>query len=310
MTDLWYYTSNGQQQEPVSAGELKRLASSGTLRPTDLVWKDGMAEWTAAGTVKGLYSVGTSGAAEGYTERSRPAAAPPAAEEAKARPRRRPVDDEDDENPDERPRRRRAVESEDEDPIDERPRRRRVIDDDDDEEEVRPRRRRRRAGMSAGAKAAIIGGTVVLGLVIIVGIVIFALAGGGGDGTRSFSLADGQAVSFKLRFNAGKKVEIWVNSTGNSDVDLYVFDSNGAQVRFDDGDSKDCYLWFLTQGTQTYKVEVKNMHRVDQLFRNGHNSGTLTFKESDGTGVAPPPPQVPQGRLIGPGPGRGPGRRR
>jgi hypothetical protein len=56
MANEWHYTLNGQPAAaPVSATQLKQLAASGQLKPTDLVWQDGMLEWAPAGSVKGLF---------------------------------------------------------------------------------------------------------------------------------------------------------------------------------------------------------------------------------------------------------------
>lgn len=41
----WYYALNGQQQGPVPAEELGRLASAGVIAATTLVWRDGLADW-------------------------------------------------------------------------------------------------------------------------------------------------------------------------------------------------------------------------------------------------------------------------
>lgn len=57
MSKIWYYTVDGNQQGPVSAAELKQLATSGSLKPQDLVWKEGMPEWTPAKNLKGLFPV-------------------------------------------------------------------------------------------------------------------------------------------------------------------------------------------------------------------------------------------------------------
>ena len=54
MADQWYYAQQGQRQGPVSDEELKQLASSGQLKPTDKVWKKGMVAWEAASAVEGL----------------------------------------------------------------------------------------------------------------------------------------------------------------------------------------------------------------------------------------------------------------
>jgi hypothetical protein len=50
----WYYVKNGQRQGPVSTDQIKQLLASGSLQPSDLVWKEGMSQWTAASTIKEL----------------------------------------------------------------------------------------------------------------------------------------------------------------------------------------------------------------------------------------------------------------
>jgi MFS family permease len=69
----WYYTRAGQQVGPVTSPQLRQAARSGELAPTDLVWKDGMAEWAPAGKINGLFA-------------SAPAAAAPVAAPAAAQP--------------------------------------------------------------------------------------------------------------------------------------------------------------------------------------------------------------------------------
>lgn len=51
---VWYYAQNDQEKGPVTTAELRSLAASGKLKPVDLVWKDGMGDWTAASQIKGL----------------------------------------------------------------------------------------------------------------------------------------------------------------------------------------------------------------------------------------------------------------
>lgn len=50
----WYYSKNSQQQGPVSLDELKGKLAAGEVSKTDLVWHDGMADWTPAGQVADL----------------------------------------------------------------------------------------------------------------------------------------------------------------------------------------------------------------------------------------------------------------
>jgi hypothetical protein len=57
MASEWYYTQNGQQAPaPVSSAQLKQLASTGQLQPTDMVWKDGMPNWVPASSIKDLFA--------------------------------------------------------------------------------------------------------------------------------------------------------------------------------------------------------------------------------------------------------------
>jgi hypothetical protein len=54
MAREWYYTNNGTQKGPVSLEQLKQLAQTGVLLPTDLLWREGFAEWRPASNAKGL----------------------------------------------------------------------------------------------------------------------------------------------------------------------------------------------------------------------------------------------------------------
>lgn len=57
MSENWYYTQGDISVGPVSALDLKQLASSGQIAPTDLVWKEGMSAWAPAEQLKGLFEV-------------------------------------------------------------------------------------------------------------------------------------------------------------------------------------------------------------------------------------------------------------
>lgn len=52
----WYYSAgDGVQRGPVDSAALKRLAASGRLSPSDLIWREGMTEWAPASKVNGLF---------------------------------------------------------------------------------------------------------------------------------------------------------------------------------------------------------------------------------------------------------------
>jgi hypothetical protein len=165
----WYYAAGGERHGPVSAPELKKLAGAGTLTPTDLVWKDGMADWVPARSIKGLFPAtpanpagpaarAPSKSGEQAAARPRPAAEeddrPPVgrgAEEDDDRPSRRRRDDDDGDDRPSRSRRRDADDEEDDRPRtrgrdeddDDRPQPRKGRRDEDDEDDDRPRSRRR-----------------------------------------------------------------------------------------------------------------------------------------------------------------------
>jgi hypothetical protein len=52
----WYYARNDQPMGPISASELKQLVDAGELKPDDLLWHEGMDEWTTAINLRGLFS--------------------------------------------------------------------------------------------------------------------------------------------------------------------------------------------------------------------------------------------------------------
>ena len=114
MADLWYYTCEGKQMDPVTTEALKRLAADGVLKPTDLVWREGLPRWVRAGSERELFPDAALPADEEpipvlTVAPAEPVDATPVADdEPRPRPRRRLPRDDDDEDLD-RPRRRKAA---------------------------------------------------------------------------------------------------------------------------------------------------------------------------------------------------------
>ncbi len=46
---MWYYAQKGNQKGPVPSDELEKLIRAGEVGPGDLVWKEGLGDWTPAG---------------------------------------------------------------------------------------------------------------------------------------------------------------------------------------------------------------------------------------------------------------------
>jgi len=65
---LWYYSHDGHQRGPVPMARLVELTAAGTVKPSDLVWQEGIADWTPASRIDGLFPVAPP-----------PASSPPAA---------------------------------------------------------------------------------------------------------------------------------------------------------------------------------------------------------------------------------------
>lgn len=54
----WFFSQGGQQQGPVPFSELQARVNDGELDPTkDLVWKQGMANWTPVGQMREVFQV-------------------------------------------------------------------------------------------------------------------------------------------------------------------------------------------------------------------------------------------------------------
>jgi uncharacterized membrane protein YhaH (DUF805 family) len=55
MAEQWHVSINGSQRGPLTAEQVRLLATRGQLRPTDHIWKDGMPDWVTASSVRGLF---------------------------------------------------------------------------------------------------------------------------------------------------------------------------------------------------------------------------------------------------------------
>lgn len=47
----WYYSKDNQQQGPVNEAEIKEMLANGKLNSSTLVWRDGLENWTTAGSI-------------------------------------------------------------------------------------------------------------------------------------------------------------------------------------------------------------------------------------------------------------------
>src|SRR5262245_43410715 len=214
------------------------LASSGRLQPADLVWRDGMANWVAAQTIKELFPQRAPAAVR------RPAAAPapdtyglsPAQADPPA-PVYRPT---------------------------------RGYEEPDDEEEPEPYPRRRRRQQS-GANSVLMGIGITVAVVLAIGAVVLLVVLLKPGNPRTFNLSRNEKYTCDVEFKAGVRARVTVTSEFDSDVDLFIFDSAGREVVRDDGPSKDARVEWVPDRTQTYRIEVWN-RILDPRMRQDHRN--------------------------------------
>ena len=304
MADLWYYTTEGRQREAVTTAELKRLARDGTLRPTDMVWKDGMPRWVRASTVKELYPDPLAALDQKLSDETQPmpalearvmpAAAVPAAAKAKANPER-------------------AAHAEDE-PAGKESRKRR---DDrwDDEDDDRPKKRRssrKREGSNFGIIIGVIVGGAVLVLLLLVGVLIVVFQSaraaiahpmrGAGvnrviNGAAQDGPVDGKVVNYVVdlredeqdsrlfTLRQGVAYEFTVRGEQGSDVDLFILDGDIEQAADENLTPHSRILW-TAPVTKAYLIELDNLGP-------GSNRCHVTIKELAPVRPAAPPPAAP-----------------
>lgn len=223
----WYYTTNNQQMGPVSWDELRQLASTGLLHPTDMVWKEGMADWVKATRTDGLFS-----------ERAAPRRAEVEEDQPRRRSRERDRDRDYDDDYEDRPRRRRRRSS-----------------------EGMP------LGAKVAIIGGSIAVGVLIVVVVIVLLVRGSRGGGAavGPGGYVVTLLPGREDTRFFQFQAGQNVRISVSNqlaNPNTDVDLFVSRNNGFAVAADTRipmQTRDCFVQFVAPATEAYRVTLRNL---------------------------------------------------
>jgi GYF domain 2 len=290
MAEMWYYTTEGKQMDPVSMKELKRLVGDGTLKPTDMVWKEGMERWIRASSVKELFPDPIA-ALDHYFGSSRPAnsgggsatavtpsmaAANSPAPVSTVGKKGLPVDDEE-----ESPKKKRRPRS----------------DDDDRDDGRRPPRRR--AETSTG------GSSVGIVIFVICGLGLLLIGCGGGLAiiiwVGQSGVGKGEPINGQVNYNAfigpngvdartfnfrkGVDYELIVTSQPrNPDVDLFIINpSDGRIMAADDTVGPDSSIVWTPNETGDFRVEVRNLDRMTRV------TSVVTIREKKQAEVQGPP---------------------
>lgn len=77
--------------------------------------------------------------------------------------------------------------------------------------------------------------------------------------TKHYDSVNGNSVdSYNISFVANQLAEILVSGDGDTDLDLYVYDSNGNLIEKDTDYSDDCYVCWVPVWTGRYVVRIVN----------------------------------------------------
>ena len=71
---------------------------------------------------------------------------------------------------------------------------------------------------------------------------------------------------WQVSFRGGEMAEVFVSGDGDTDLDLYVYDSNGNLIASDEDDSDDCYVRWTPRWTGRFIIKVVNRGGVYNHF--------------------------------------------
>jgi hypothetical protein len=69
-------------------------------------------------------------------------------------------------------------------------------------------------------------------------------------------------VSYIIPFTAGQLAQVYVSGDGTTDLDLFIYDSNGNLVTYDDDYGDECLARWIPARTGQFTIVVKNLGRV------------------------------------------------
>jgi hypothetical protein len=84
----------------------------------------------------------------------------------------------------------------------------------------------------------------------------------GGAKQGSHSVRARSTDQFTLAFTAGRLAEILVSGDGDTDLDLYVYDSNNNLITYSEDYSDDCYVSWVPRWTGNFIIKVVNRGSV------------------------------------------------
>ena len=109
--------------------------------------------------------------------------------------------------------------------------------------------------------------SAVLAVVFAILTTSSAFAGAfGGARSGSYRLSAGNIDSFQIAFRGGESAVVAVVGDGYSNLDLYVYDSYGNLVSWDEGVSDRCSARWFSRYDETFTIKVVNRGAVYNLY--------------------------------------------
>jgi hypothetical protein len=85
--------------------------------------------------------------------------------------------------------------------------------------------------------------------------------------SRDYAAVNGKSyIDYTASFVANQLAEVLVSGDGDTDLDLYVYDSNGNLITRDDDYSDDCYVRWIPAWTGRYTIRIVNRGPVYNRF--------------------------------------------
>ena len=96
----------------------------------------------------------------------------------------------------------------------------------------------------------------------VLGFSLFAESFYKGDRIYAF-----HSLSYTINLTAGTRAEVQLKGDGDTDLDLYVYDSNGSLFAYDEHYTDSAYVTWTAGSTGSYRIEIRNLGSIYNQFQ-------------------------------------------
>ena len=98
--------------------------------------------------------------------------------------------------------------------------------------------------------------------------------------TKPFKIAQDDSYSINVKLEKDKWSAVWVKSEQVTEVNLFVFDPDGAEIAKDKHLAKDAFTSFLPKTSGVYRIEVRNLGEGDNTCTVKHTTTEEVKKDA------------------------------